>query len=184
MTFFKYIRLAMPSALAAALFWSPWNWAQDRDAPELEPPAELDYDTTAAAADGDVRTEPGRILDTITVIGERTEPSYQAGKARSALRSDTPLIETPVSITVITRELIEDQNAALITDLYRNIAGINEFSYSGVSFRVSARKTCAITASSAIRMQASTCRPCGASSRSKHSKARPPCCTARPTPAA
>lgn len=135
MTFFKYIRLAMPSALAAALFWSPWNWAQDRDAPELEPPAELDYDTTAAAADGDVRTEPGRILDTITVIGERTEPSYQAGKARSALRSDTPLIETPVSITVITRELIEDQNAALITDLYRNIAGINEFSYSGVSFR-------------------------------------------------
>ncbi len=69
------------------------------------------------------------------VEGSREYPRYQATRAGTALRSDVPLLETPASVTVLTRELIEDQNALLVTDLYRNIASVSEFSYSGVSFR-------------------------------------------------
>ena len=44
-------------------------------------------------------------------------------------------MEIPLSVQVLTRQLIQDQAARDITDMYRSIAGVSEFSYSGVTFR-------------------------------------------------
>ncbi|VEF26503.1 Fe(III)-pyochelin receptor [Shewanella baltica] len=45
------------------------------------------------------------------------------------------VMELPQSVQVLTEQLIVDQAARNITDLYRSIAGVSEFSYSGVTFR-------------------------------------------------
>ena len=51
-----------------------------------------------------------------------------------ALRATTA-VALQQSVQVITNQLIEDQGARDVTDLYRNVAGISLFSYSGVTFR-------------------------------------------------
>ncbi len=45
------------------------------------------------------------------------------------------LKEIPQSVQILPRQLIEDQGAVEITDLYRNISSVSIFSYSGVAFR-------------------------------------------------
>lgn len=100
--------------------------------PPMPPEPQSESPSQPAAAEGSSEPEA---LDTVYVAGSRAYSRYQARSARGALRSDAPLLETPASVTVITRELMDDQNATLVTDLYRNIASISEFSYSGVSFR-------------------------------------------------
>ena len=59
-------------------------------------------------------------LDTGTTVGTKT---------------DTDLMQLPLSAQVLSKQLIIDQAARDITDMYRSIAGVSEFSYSGVTFR-------------------------------------------------
>jgi iron complex outermembrane recepter protein len=78
--------------------------------------------------------EAAERLDGITVEG-RAQSLYEVEEGSLATRTDTPLREVPQSIQVIPRQLIDDQAARQITDLYRSIAGISFFSYSGVTLR-------------------------------------------------
>ncbi len=73
-------------------------------------------------------------LDTVQVTG-RALRLYKADQTSTATRTSTPLEQVPQSVQVITRELIEDQAARQVTDLYRNISGISFFSYAGVTLR-------------------------------------------------
>lgn len=81
-------------------------------------------------AEGDDATK----LDRVTVHS-RAASLYRVGDSSLGTRTDTPLELVPQSIQVIPRELIEDQAAREITDLYRSISGVSGFSYSGVTFR-------------------------------------------------
>lgn len=73
-------------------------------------------------------------LDRIEVRS-RAASLYRVDESSLATRTNTPLERIPQSIQVIPRELIDDQAARQITDLYRSISGVSGFSYSGVTFR-------------------------------------------------
>lgn len=83
----------------------------------------------AAPANPDV-TE----LDSVQVLG-RAQTLYKADDAAVGTRTDTPLALVPQSVQVMPRELIDDQAARQVTDLYRSISGISFFSYAGVTLR-------------------------------------------------
>ncbi len=68
-------------------------------------------------------------------VTDRLDAPYKTGTAISATKTDTPLLELPQSVLVLPRRLIDDLGALDITDLYRNIAGVTQFSYGGVTFR-------------------------------------------------
>ncbi|WP_027856748.1 TonB-dependent siderophore receptor [Marinobacterium jannaschii] len=82
-------------------------------------------------ADG---TEETVEQNAIQVVG-RAQSLYRIEASSMATRTETELEKIPQSVQVIPNELIEDQAARKITDLYQNIAGVNAFSYSGVTFR-------------------------------------------------
>lgn len=73
-------------------------------------------------------------LDAVQVIG-RAQRLYRVEESGVATRTDTPLELVPQSVQVINRELIDDQAARQVTDLYRNISGLSYFSYAGVVLR-------------------------------------------------
>jgi len=73
-------------------------------------------------------------LDKVEVRG-RAQALYRVDDAAVGTRTDTPLELVPQSIQVIPRELIDDQAARQVTDLYRSISGISYFSYAGVTLR-------------------------------------------------
>lgn len=90
-------------------------------------------------ADGDAGRQSGGegdpvALDEVKVKG-RALTLYKVKSSAVGTRTDTPLDKVPQSVQVLSRELIEDQAARQVTDLYRSISGISFFSYAGVSLR-------------------------------------------------
>ncbi|MFT6255940.1 MAG: iron complex outermembrane receptor protein [Cellvibrionaceae bacterium] len=73
-------------------------------------------------------------IEIIEVQG-RAQQFYLDSNTRVGTKTDANILDIPMSIQVITKQLIIDQAARDITDLYRSIAGVSEFSYSGVTFR-------------------------------------------------
>ena len=73
-------------------------------------------------------------METIEVTG-RAQQFYLETQSKIGTKTDLDLLELPQSAQVLTEQLIIDQAARNITDLYRSIAGVSEFSYSGVTFR-------------------------------------------------
>ncbi|MEW6205041.1 MAG: TonB-dependent siderophore receptor [Pseudomonadota bacterium] len=70
----------------------------------------------------------------VDATGESDSPvgpdfGYRATRSRSATKSDTPLIETPQAISVITRDQITDRDNVTLSESLRNVAGVtaNEF---------------------------------------------------------
>jgi len=54
---------------------------------------------------------------------------YRATRSRTATKSDTPLIETPQAISVVTRDQMTDRDNVTVSESIRNVAGVtaNEF---------------------------------------------------------
>ena len=73
-------------------------------------------------------------VEKIEVTG-RAQQFYLDSQTRIGTKTDADIMEIPLSVQVLTRQLIADQAARDITDMYRSIAGVSEFSYSGVTFR-------------------------------------------------
>ncbi|MCS3847004.1 outer membrane receptor for ferric coprogen and ferric-rhodotorulic acid [Xanthomonas campestris] len=71
----------------------------------------------AAAADAEVTT-----LDGVNVTGER---GYTVEKTTAGTRMNLSLREIPQSVTVITRDRMDDQNLQSITDVLNNVTGIS-----------------------------------------------------------
>lgn len=79
--------------------------------------------TTAYAEDETIE------LDTIQVVGEKesdTRPvkGYNAKKSSSSTRTDTPLRDTPQSISVIPQDLIKDQSIQSISQAVQYVPGV------------------------------------------------------------
>lgn len=73
-------------------------------------------------------------IETIEVTG-RAQQFYLDSSTRVGTKTDSDIMLIPLSVQVLTHQLIADQAARDITDLYRSIAGVSEFSYSGITFR-------------------------------------------------
>ncbi len=64
-------------------------------------------------------------LETVEVIGERADDDgYAAKRTRTATKTDTDLVDVPQSITIVTRELIEDQAMQGMADAVQYVPGI------------------------------------------------------------
>ncbi len=63
------------------------------------------------------------MLDPIIVTADAPD-SYVVTEASTATRTETPIAETPVSIQVVPRQIIEDQGALRLKDIYRNVSGV------------------------------------------------------------
>ncbi|MEM8497202.1 MAG: TonB-dependent siderophore receptor [Pseudomonadota bacterium] len=73
-------------------------------------------------------------LEEVNVTG-RAQQYYLQKSTELGSKLDLSILELPQSVQVLPAQLIIDQAARDITDLYRSIAGVSEFSYSGVTFR-------------------------------------------------
>src|SRR5687768_5472943 len=63
-------------------------------------------------------------LPHVTVLGEHESDGYLNDRSRSATRTDTALIDVPQSVSVVTRDLIQDQSMQSLTDVARYVPGV------------------------------------------------------------
>lgn len=63
-------------------------------------------------------------LDEVRVVAKPAQTGYAVTRSTSGTRTDTPLRDTPQSISVVTRSLIADQAMASMADVVRYIPGI------------------------------------------------------------
>lgn len=65
------------------------------------------------------------VLPEVTVEAPQSDDTgFVAKKATSITKSDASLLETPQSISVLTRELLDSQQAVTLTDALRNVTGV------------------------------------------------------------
>ncbi|MGB3765919.1 MAG: TonB-dependent receptor plug domain-containing protein [Phormidesmis sp.] len=75
----------------------------------------------------------------IVVTGEQSQDDYFVPEASSATRTDTPILETPASIQVIPRQVLEDQQAIDLGDALANVSGASVNSTEGRGFQINLR---------------------------------------------
>jgi len=63
------------------------------------------------------------VLPKVTVTAEHESDGYLAERNRSAMKTDTPLLDVPQSVSVVTRDLILDQSMQSLADVVRYIPG-------------------------------------------------------------
>jgi iron complex outermembrane recepter protein len=71
-----------------------------------------------------VPTEPDEGEEEIVATGQQ-DTGYRVPNATTATKTDTPLRDIPQSIQVIPRQVIEDQGSTRISDITRNVSGVN-----------------------------------------------------------
>ncbi|WP_448099387.1 TonB-dependent siderophore receptor [Luteibacter yeojuensis] len=84
------------------------------------------YNATPAPVDPDVAFDPGTVvpLATVDVQGLVSDTGFKADTTRTVTRSEARLTDVPQSVTVVTREVIESQQAVDIGDVARYVAGV------------------------------------------------------------
>ncbi len=112
-----------PQLLACAA-WLALACTAPHAQPAVEPAA-------AAAAPAEEATLPAVRATARSERETATSPvrGYNARRAATATKTDTPLAETPQSMTVITRELIVDQGATNVQDALNYAAGVRSDAY-------------------------------------------------------
>lgn len=85
-----------------------------------------------ADANGTVGADGSLQLSTITVQGDSAGAggeSFVVTNARGATKTNTPLIEVPQSVSVVSRKQIETQNAQSVTEILRYVPGVTIETY-------------------------------------------------------
>ncbi|MGH8198298.1 MAG: TonB-dependent receptor [Steroidobacteraceae bacterium] len=62
-------------------------------------------------------------LPRVTVTAEHESEGYLADRSRTATKTDTPLLDVPQSVSVVTRDLIQDQAMQGLADVVRYVPG-------------------------------------------------------------
>ncbi|MFZ5875588.1 MAG: TonB-dependent siderophore receptor [Nitrospirota bacterium] len=94
----------------------------------------LSLSTVGAAEDTTSTEEQQEQVETlpeVTVKGKVEETGYSTRNATSATKSAIRLLETPQAVSVVTRQLMEDQNAYKLDDVLKNVAGVSHGGYYG-----------------------------------------------------
>ena len=86
----------------------------------LSAPAFATDNPADAPADAGTATD----LDKVQVIGQRYLPEYNVRNTRSATRTDTPLLDVPQAVVVVTDKLAADQGMTSLADTFRYMPGI------------------------------------------------------------
>jgi len=73
-------------------------------------------------------------LEEILVTG-REGQGYKVEQVSLQTKFPAPLKDIPQNILVLSRDLIDDQAAVDVDQLYRSVSGVSKFSFSGVTFR-------------------------------------------------
>ena len=76
----------------------------------------------AATADDAAATAPTP-LPNVTVLGEHESDGYLSDRSRTATKTDTALLDVPQSVSVVTRDLIQDQSMQSLMDVARYVPG-------------------------------------------------------------
>ena len=84
----------------------------------LSPPVLADSEADAAGDRKPIN------LDSIQVVGRHEPESYVAKRSSTATKTDTPLIDVPQSITVVSQQQIRDQAIQSMADAVRYVPGI------------------------------------------------------------
>jgi len=68
-------------------------------------------------------------LEAVTVTGLSIEsnvdsPAYAIPYSSTATKTDTPLMETPISVQVIPQQVLKDQQAVILEDAVKNVSGV------------------------------------------------------------
>lgn len=81
-----------------------------------------------------------KALATVTVtdkadrdVNDPYNPDYNRTTTSTATKTDTPIMETPVSIQVVPRAVMNDQKAATVKDALENVSGVRPQSSLGLS---------------------------------------------------
>jgi catecholate siderophore receptor len=75
-----------------------------------------------AKADDAAAQEPTQ-LPRVTVTAEHESDGYLVDRSRTAMKNDTPLLDVPQSVSVVTRDLIRDQSMQSLADIARYVPG-------------------------------------------------------------
>lgn len=91
----------------------------------------LSFGVLAGAEETTTNTEQEQVetLPEVTVKGKAEDTGYAPRNATTATKTDTPLLETPQSITVVPKERIEDQGATSLQDALNYAAGVRSDAY-------------------------------------------------------
>lgn len=74
-------------------------------------------------------TESQRVLPKVEINAEHEVANgpvdgYRATRSATGTKTDTPLIQTPVSVQVVSRDLMDDQQILTIGDAIKNVSGV------------------------------------------------------------
>lgn len=78
-------------------------------------------------------------LPAVKVVGKATDdstdpynPNYYQGSSTTATKTDTPIMETPMSIQVVPRAVLQDQQSVQVGDAVKNVSGVfPDFTWGG-----------------------------------------------------
>jgi iron complex outermembrane receptor protein len=76
----------------------------------------------AGASHGEASKTPSWVAGQVVITAKRA--NYTASDSSAATRADTPLIEVPQSVQVLTRSLIEEQDRRTLGDALINVSGV------------------------------------------------------------
>lgn len=82
---------------------------------------------------------PEEDLTEVVVTGERTNTDYFIPEASTATRTDTPILDTPSSIQVIPKQVLEDQQVTELDDALQNVTGATVSTTEGRGFQINLR---------------------------------------------
>jgi len=63
-------------------------------------------------------------LETITVVGSKDKPTYNVKRSSTVTKTDTPLIDTPQSVTILDQQFLKDTGVNSIGDAVRYVPGV------------------------------------------------------------
>ena len=75
-----------------------------------------------------VLAEKMNALQGVEIIG-RKEQTYKNTQSFAGTKTETPIKYVPQSISYVTKEVMEDQQAFKVNEVIKNISGVNQFSY-------------------------------------------------------
>jgi iron complex outermembrane recepter protein len=98
------------------------------------PPTKVEATPTPPTLQAPVEASPptGNPLSSGGVFGSPAVQGYRADSASSGTKVDSPLIDYPGTISVIPRDLIQDQQALSVDDILRDIPSAIKLSDSGI----------------------------------------------------
>ncbi|HMU54956.1 MAG TPA: TonB-dependent receptor [Nitrospira sp.] len=81
---------------------------------------------SSASSDGSANSKPVKVPEVVVkdVRVRDDAANYVAEESNTATRTDTPIIQVPQSIAVVTQNVIQDQRAVRVEQALRNVSGV------------------------------------------------------------